>query len=223
MVRGSSGKLPGFAFLSQCYMCEGRLITVSRRMILQAVCGATLFSLLGASASRTASMIRADCKPYLEKLRPFVGGPVLWRGDGSTPPFSSRMDCSAPDLLDPATYGMEGAHFFEELRQYTAPLDVASAHIGTGDVNEAAKWGEPVSVWPRGPLCIVYRENGKNIYKQGESVQEAFERRGKLVDNEELQKALSGGKEIMFETEKMCFYVVDRFLTPIVLAMLAVG
>ena len=79
----------------------------------------------------------------------------LYRGvDGvSSSRPSIRQD--PPDLLDPVTYGAsepDAAAYFTDLNRFMSkrgdPITPGNGHLATTSVDDAAAWGQAVSVWP---------------------------------------------------------------------------
>lgn len=56
----------------------------------------------------------------------------------------------------------------------------------------------PVSVWPAGGCRYAYREKGKLVYEEGDTVARAEQTRGRLVTGD-VREALQQGKEVMFD------------------------
>lgn len=74
----------------------------------------------------------------------------------------------APDLLDDATYGADGAAYFRRLDALLAAAGVgvtpAGGHLLTGDVAAAAAWGAPATVWPVGAFAYVWWPRAAEVY-----------------------------------------------------------
>mmetsp|Transcript_23907 Transcript_23907/g.54413 ORF Transcript_23907/g.54413 Transcript_23907/m.54413 type:complete len:261 (-) Transcript_23907:186-968(-) len=123
------------------------------------------------SARDAISIISERChRPYLNAVIT-SGYKFLYRGGVST--VGERKSgnpviavvSERPDLLDPTTYGDDGAasSYFVSLERYMAdmksPLRPSNSHLCSLRPNIAAAWGPPMSIWP-----LTERKDGKDIH-----------------------------------------------------------
>ncbi|EKX51824.1 hypothetical protein GUITHDRAFT_150822 [Guillardia theta CCMP2712] len=153
--------------------------------------------------------IAKECRPMIEAVRR-SGGHLLYRGyDEAT---CKRVKEEA-DLLDPATYGEDGARFFLAMEQwlkerpsFTRSVRPSCGHIGSADHKVAARWGIAHSCWPAGSFSYGWLRGSDIFYPPSVDVGEEnaghrdfFERN--MVVDEGLDFALRHGKEIMFASD----------------------
>lgn len=165
-------------------------------------------------ADMYVALIRRACPGFLHatnyKPRP------MWRGgDGvgiRAPPF---------DLLDENVYGEAGVRFFALLESDTSTIGVrpSTAHIATGDILDAAVWGEPTSVWPIGDTFeYMWWDSSRLIYDERTdagltSMQDVLAQKGQPKVSEGLEDALEAGAEVMFKMTNRGFISVDEQTT----------
>lgn len=188
---------------------------------------------VGHEARQAASLLRSECGPFLRAIRPVSRGALLWRGHGSSVHKLTAVQ-PAPDLMDDATYGAEGAAFFRLLDGCLlarSALDVrvprpARSHVGTGSPAAAAAWGAPLTVWPRFEFRYAVWSKGALFYAPGDSLLSAFRQRRPLLfgdgggdgDGDHLREALLQGREVLFQCPS--FYILPAALLPDVLTLL---
>ena len=123
-------------------------------------------------------LIEHQCAPMIAAVRR-AGGQMLYRGAPDGGLDKPRILNEKPDLLDPKTYGPDGAAFFRRMQEYlqaseseggataapsTRTAYPSYAHIAVADMNQAALWGEACSCWPIGSFQFLYLETSALIY-----------------------------------------------------------
>lgn len=121
------------------------------------------------------------------------GGHFLYRGnDGAAP----RIFHPEPDLLREGTYDdPQALAYFEclEGRLSGVPARPSTGHMATSVVEDAALWGEVVSIWPLGShLSFVWPHDERTF------VPDSTCPRSELVIDRDLSLALKQGREILF-------------------------
>ena len=177
---------------------------------------------VGESTSIVAAFeqIRLQCGPMIAAVRE-ADGSMLFRGaPASLGSGAPSLVNDAPDLLDPETYGPEGAAFFAGMERYlelrkpqsnTARPDgsnpdvrPSNGHIAVADQAQAGVWGMPCSCWPVGSFSYLLLASSSLIFPPtpSDSSKVTIEWDATLARdlrvNEGLKDALREGKEVMF-------------------------
>ena len=164
--------------------------------------------------------IRLQCGPMIAAVRE-ADGSMLFRGaPASLGSGAPSLVNDAPDLLDPGTYGHQGAAFFAEMQRCLEPRkphsntarpdgsnpDVrpSNGHIAVADQAQAGAWGMPCSCWPVGSFSYLLLASSSLIFPPtpSDSSKATIEWDATLARdlrvNEGLKDALREGKEVMF-------------------------
>lgn len=122
----------------------------------------------------------------------------LYRGETSVlQPSILHPD---PDLLVEGTYPENDAKLALEYficleAMLTSRATPSIGHIGTPNYEDAAEWGEVVSVWPLGNhLSYVYPQDSRTFYPGGD----CSDNKNVIVEDHGLATALVLGHEVLF-------------------------
>jgi hypothetical protein len=168
---------------------------ISRRIML----GGGVSGFLSSNLSPWSSLedvVTLLCKHTPRQLRQAVrdsGGRFLYRGnDGEAP----RICHPEPDLLKEETYDDPQAFvYFEclEGRLSGVPARPSTGHMATSVVEDAALWGEVVSIWPLGSKFSFVWPHDERTF-----VPDSTCPGSELVIDRDLSLALKQGREILF-------------------------
>jgi len=148
--------------------------------------------------------IRQQCVPAIAAVRE-AGGELLYRGAPRDVNVPKKFN-EDPDLLDPATYGENGAAYFRRLERYIERLDAAgkadsekgvrpsNGHIAVANLGEAAAWGQACSCWPIGNFNYLFFASSRLIYPLA-GAQEEHESEGRVFERDlRINEGLKIGK-----------------------------
>ena len=141
------------------------------------------------------------CKATPTRFRQAVrdsGNHFLYRGEGVT---TISVLHPEPDLLVEGTYGKksDALVYFQQLETtlIQRPARPSQGHIGTPKPQDAAAWGNVVSIWPLGThIDFVWPRSASTFYPGCQQ--------NELVIGTRLPEALQQGSEVLFAS-----YFVD--------------
>ena len=168
---------------------------LSRRIILGGGVSVLISSNL-TSWTSCEEIVTMLCKYTPRQLREAVrdsGGHFLYRGNDEAAPWICHPE---PDLLREGTYDDPQALFYFQClegRLSGVPARPSTGHMATSVVDDAALWGEVVSIWPLGShLSFVWPRNERTF------VPDSTCPGSELVIDRDLSLALKEGREILF-------------------------
>ena len=173
------------------------LLVGSRRDILGAALGTPLIALSEPTQSISPIDIIANYTPREFRNAVSRTGRFLYRGESSIDTF--EIIAEEPDLLIPGTYDSPDALDYFRCLERRLSVSGTSAipsrgHIATSDRIEAAKWGEPVSIWPLGEtLAWVWPKQASTLFPSSAKCP-----KDELAIDHDLEMALRLGHEVLF-------------------------